>query len=374
VAAIVLVAVLGALEASAHAAGTPIAQVPAATPLSGGEGWLVWSAPVPGGYALMGYHDGRVERLPVPLRSQPFDAAVGTSASRGPVVTFSRCTRVPRLVPVGAGDGSGGELVEPETAVGCRIRVLDLTSEREEAPPIPLPRGASDTSPSMYNGTVAFARHAPAHGDVWQVMRWSPGRPRRVVTLPHGRVPTCPELPHGCKRPAHATIAALSSDGAIVTFLWELPFGAEGIVGEGAWELRVDRVDGSASALAAGGFGHEACTAPTMGSHELEYIWPEPPIADAREALFPELYAFSCFQGFASVLGSHGAAPGRGGLGKLEAVALAVTRDEGSLYGIVPPPAESDNPSCSSAKPCAVERLQAPAMRREPNAPFAPFQ
>src|SRR5262249_32912760 len=91
VAAIALVATLGALEARAQAAAMPIAQVPAATPLSGGDGWIVWSVRAPGGWTLDGYHDGAVRPLPVAARPQPFDASVGTEATGAPVVVFSRC-------------------------------------------------------------------------------------------------------------------------------------------------------------------------------------------------------------------------------------------------------------------------------------------
>jgi len=47
-AAVVLVVAIGVLEVNAHAASAPIAQVSAATPLSGGHGWLVWGAPATG--------------------------------------------------------------------------------------------------------------------------------------------------------------------------------------------------------------------------------------------------------------------------------------------------------------------------------------
>jgi len=351
--------------------------VTAATPLSGGGGWLVWSAPVPGGYALMGYHDGTVRKLPPPTRPQPFDAEVGSAAGGTAVVTYSRCARVPRMRGVGEQAGAGGALLEPQTGRGCRVRVLDLETGTERSPPIPVARGASDTTPSMWKGTVTFARHDPRHGDVWQVLSWSPAHPRRLRSLPHGSIPSCPELPRGCTRPAHATVTALSSDGGVVAFMWMLPPGEQGIIGEGAWELRVDRADGSASAIAAWGFGHEECTAGVGNGHELEYVWPEPPIAAGGSALLPELYAFSCSTGFASVLESHGPAPGRGRLGKLETVSLALARDEGRLYGLVPsvPRAvEGDSPRCAAAAPCWIEQVRAPALKLESRAPSVPFQ
>jgi hypothetical protein len=364
-------------EPAAGAAGSPLATVDAATPLSAGNGWLVWSAPEGRQWTLMAYHSGSVVRLPVSPRPQPFDASVGTDVAGRPVVTFSRCARTPRMRTVGEQGGGGGALLEPASGAGCRIRVLELTDGAEIKPPIPAPPGVSDTTPSIWHGQIAFARHAPSHGGVWQVESWSPSARNRLKVLPHGRIPSCPEMPHGCTQKAHGMVAALQRDGAIVTFLWVLPWPQQGLVGEGAWEVRVDRADGSRTALAAGDFGHEACTAPVLGPHELEYVWPEQPIAAGATALFPELDAFSCFQGFASVLGTHGATPGYASSGKLEVLTLAVARDEGQLYGLIPArnaATGGDSPGCSAAEPCAIETLATPALRREPRLPFVPFQ
>jgi hypothetical protein len=362
---------------AAGAAGPPLATVDAATPLSAGNGWLVWSAPEGRQWTLMAYHAGSVIRLPVSPRAQPFDASVGTDVAGLPVVTFSRCARTPRMGTVGEQGGGGGALLVPASGAGCRIRVLELTDGAEIKPPIPAPPGVSDTTPSIWHGQIAFARHSPSHGDVWQIESWSPSARNRLKTLPHGRIPSCPEEPHGCTQKAHGMVAALQRDGAIVTFLWVLPWPQQGLVGEGAWEVRVDRADGSRAALAAGGFGHEACTAPVLGPHELEYVWPLPPIAAGNDALFGELLGFSCFHGFASLLVSHSAQPGFATEGKLQATALALADDRGQLYGLIPArnaATDGDSPGCSAAEPCAIERLTTPALRRDPRLPFVPFQ
>jgi hypothetical protein len=290
-------------------------------------------------------------------------------------VTFSRCRRAPRMRTVGEQGGPGGALVEPQSGAGCRVHVLELSDGIETAPPIPAPRGASDTSPSMWHGQITFARRSPAHGEVWQILTWTPGAHARLRTLPHGRIPACPET-HGCKRAAQGTVAALDRDGALVTFLWEVP-GGEGVVGEGAWELRVDRSDGSRATLMDGGFGHEACTGSGARPHELEYVWPQAPIADGGVALFGELYAFTCFDSFASVLGSHGTSRGPASLGKLERITLATALDGGTLYGLVPAGGArvgADSPGCDAAAPCSIEALATPPLRREKHVPFVPFQ
>ncbi|HUB72776.1 MAG TPA: hypothetical protein VL979_01915 [Solirubrobacteraceae bacterium] len=310
-------------------------------------------------------------KLPVASRPQPFDATVGTDARGAPVVVFSRCRRTPRMVLPDGESQAGGTLLEAQTGAGCRIRMLGLDGGGETAVPIPAARMVSDTTPSIWRGAVTFARRAPGHGNVWQVMSWSPRAPRRLETLPHGRVPSCPQDRHGCRRPAHGVVEALDRDRRLVTFVWAVE--GQGVVGEGAWEVRVDRASGSGDALAQGGFGHEACTSQGPG---LEYVWPEPPIAAGSQALFPDLYAYDCFHRYASVLGSHGTAPGDARIGKLASVALAVADDDGQLYGLVPSVlfGGSDVPLCSASAPCAIEPLAAPRMRRQAKPPFVPFR
>ncbi len=359
-------------------AAAPIAVVSAATPLSGGNGWLVWSEPEGAGYVLMGFHRGIVSRLPVAPRPQPFDADVGSDSSGRPVVTFSRCPRTPRPTAV-SGESAGGELVQPLTGSGCRIHVLELDSATESVPAIPAPRGASDTTPSMWRGTVTFGRHSPARGKVMQVLSWSARAPRRLRTLPHGRIPApCVSRERRCREQPEGLVEALDSDGSIVTFLWQVWGGGAGI--DGGEEVRVDRAGGGGAAPAEGLLGHEVCTGP-LGKgheHELESINPEPPFASGRRAVFGDLYVFSCFHGFETFLTTHGAPPGPASRGKLGAIALTVAEDEGRLYGLVPPAGEEqathDGPYCDAASPCAIEPLAAPALRRDPRPPFVPFQ
>jgi hypothetical protein len=114
-----------------------------------------------------------------------------------------------------------------------------------------------------------------------------------------------------------------------------------------------------------------------LGPHELEYVWPLPPIAAGNDALFGELLGFSCFHGFASLLVSHSAQPGFAIEGKLPATALALADDRGQLYGLIPArnaATGGDSPGCSAAEPCAIETLATPALRRDPRLPFVPFQ
>jgi hypothetical protein len=367
--------VCGALASSVAAApsASALASVTAETPISAGGGWLLWSVPVSGGWGLEAFHEGRTEPLPVAPRPQPFDASVGTDAHGAAVATFSRCHHTPTMRDVGETQALGGSLVEPQSGAGCRIHVLELASGRESQPPIPDPAGASDTTPSMWRGSVVFARKAPGHGDVWQVMLWSPVHPRSLATLRHGAIPPrCPAERDGCRvRPAHGEVEALDRDGGLVTFLWAES--GPGVFGEGAWEVRVDNLATGRSSLAAAGFGHEACTGPPIG---LEYIWPEAPVAAGHLALFPQLQGYACFKRFASVLDSYQPGAKHASSGDLADITLGLANEGSVIYGLVPPPAEpgADSPSCSVAAPCTLEQLTEPLLSAETGTPMPPFE
>jgi hypothetical protein len=354
--------VLAAPGGAEPASATPavIASVTAETPISAGDGWLVWSVPAPGGWALDAYHQGNVSQLPVATRSEPFDASVGTDQAGAPVVVFSRCMRTPEMSDTGSSEVKGGTLLEPHTGAGCRIHMLLLGGTHESRLAIPDPAGASDTTPSMWHGELAFARHAPGHGPVWQVMSWSQRSPRHVLTLRHGAIPVHCEDGRPCKHPAQGEVQALSRDGQIVSFLWHLE--GEGVFGEGAWELRVDRLAGGASSLAASGFGHEACTSP-LAPGELEYVWPEPPVASGRTVLSTQLDGFDCFSGFGATLESYVPGTIHARIGTLAETVLAFAKDGSTLYGLVPgpAPADADSPSCAPDDPCSLERIALPS-------------
>jgi hypothetical protein len=372
--ALVAALTLGPLASSAYAASRveAVASLSAETPISAGDGWLVWSVPVSGGWGLQALHAGKVETLPVASRPQPFDASVGTDAHDAPVLTFSRCTRTPRMRDVGIAEG-GGSLLQPDTGEGCRIYLLELADGRERRLAIPYPPGASDTTPSMWHGSVAFARKAPGHGDVWQVMAWSSSHPRVVRTLRHGAIPTkCGPVRGGCgAQPDHGEVESLDRDGALVTFLWAEE--GPGVLGEGAWELRVDDLANGRSSLAAVGIGHEACTGPQEG---LEYVWPETPVADGRRVLFSTLEGYSCFKSFSSELGEYRVGGGRMVSGVLLDTVLEIAQDGEVTYGVVAPPAANgeDSPRCSVAAPCVLEQITPPTtLRARASVPTPPF-
>lgn len=206
----------------------------------------------------------------------------------------------------------GGILLEPQTGSGCRIYMLHLESGRERRLALPAPSGASDTTPSIWHGRVTFARRAPRHGNIWQVLTWSQARPRVVTTLRHGAIPTRCERTRACEqrscerrhscseggvgadsRPLAGRILALASDKDLVTFLWQVQ--GPGVVGEAATEVRVDDLRTARSSLANAEVIGEVCTRPP-GPPENGYT--EPPIASGTTAPLSELLIVGCFEEF----------------------------------------------------------------------------
>jgi hypothetical protein len=166
-------------------------------------------------------------------------------------------------------------------------------------------------------------------------------------------------------------VQALNRNGAVVTFLWAVE--GSGVVGQGGgWEVRVDDLASGRSSLAEAGFGHEACTAPVTG---LESVTPEPPLADGRLVLFPQLETFSCFRSFGSALGSYRVGDKRSSSGQLPATVLGLAKDGRVIYGLVPPPAPpgADSPGCSAAAPCKLERIAPPKLTPNRFTPVPPF-
>lgn len=346
----------------------PIASLSTNVPISAGQGWLVWSVPVAGGWGLNAYHLGQISPLPVAPRPQPFDVSVGTSADGAPVATFSRCLHTPAISEAGQ--------IEPDSGSGCRIYMLALGSGRESRLPIPAPHGVSDTTPSMWLGTVAFARKSPAHREIQQVMLWSPHHPHMLTTLRHGAVPShCPEMRHGCAseplRPQQGSVTALSGNGKVITYLWLVS--GPGIIGEGAWEVRLDDLATGRSSPAATGSGSEACTG-SMGG--IENTHPGAPLANGVGVIFPllDIYGY-CYRKFVSLLvGLRYSAPNPTS-GELPGNVLAIARNGSTVYALtVKNPTASSVPTCSNEHPCALETITLPPLTKREPKPVPPFQ
>jgi hypothetical protein len=137
------------------ASGVVVAQVPGATGLTAYAGHVVWSQPDPatGRWRLMQWHDGRVTRLAVGSRRVSFDADAGPDARGHPVVVYSRCRHEPPYVYYTAPDwslASGCDLYETSLVHGTTQRIRAVST-----------RAASETTPSIWRGSIAFARRGP---------------------------------------------------------------------------------------------------------------------------------------------------------------------------------------------------------------------
>ena len=331
---------------------TVIAPISADVPISAGGGWLIWSVRVKGGWGLEAYHDGTLTTLPVSSRAQPFDVNVGTDLRGAPVALFSRCAWTPEMSTVGSGEvGSGGAMLIPSSGSGCRLRMLELKSGVERSVPVPHPSDTSDTTPSMWRGEVAFARKTPGHGDVSQILLWSPRHPHALRSLPNGAVFTnCGD--RTCVEPFHGEVQALDFDGRVVTFLWSVE--GPGVFGDGGWEVRVDDLTSAVSKRAALGYVVEACVG--FGGIELERF--EAPIAVGQGALFSELQRFGCYARFRSLLYRYRAGSVHPKSEIISGFVLGLAKDGDTLYALsAPPPGAQSNPSCSSAAPCMLEQV-----------------
>ncbi len=172
--------------------------------------------------------------------------------------------------------------------------------------------------------------------------------------------------------PAHGEVQALNRDASIVAFMWRVE--GPGVIGEGAWEIRVNDLASGRSSRADGGFGHEACTAPREPT-ELEYLKPvAPPIVTGNEVLFPQLETFGCFASFASRLDAYTPDATVARYAPIP-TSLALAADGTTLYALLPqePLVEAeDSPQCSTKAPCSLERIAQPHYTRtEPV--FQPF-
>jgi hypothetical protein len=261
-----VVAMLTVLSApgAAGAAARDLGPVTNDSALSAHGGWVVWSELQPDGrWHLVGWHGGTRAGPFVASRGVPFDADVGSDAHGHAVVTYSRCAadavQPPNYASV-AGYASPNGLPRQSLARGCHLRVLELTSGRERALAVDRPHGASDTTPSMWRGDVAFARMSRG-ATVAQVLLWR-RRSGRLTRLTHGLVPRtgCPPGV-GCAAPVvpRGEVQQLDLGASGVAFVWDYLPAVTG-AGDG-WELRVDNLRTGTSHNYDRGYQSGACGA-----------------------------------------------------------------------------------------------------------------
>jgi hypothetical protein len=245
VAAAVCLLLSGPAPSSAALTGRPVAQLPNAAPqLTSYGGYVVFSQlNAAGRWQLMAWHDGTISTLAVPERTIPFDANAGPSATGTPAVVFSKCTREPpavvRLPELQAQPPDWAK------AAGCHVYELALPDGKPR-----LVRGiytarASDSTPSIWRGDIAFARIRNGQRAPSLYVWGHRGRRLRLV----GAGPSaCPALSAAfdrafCRHP-HAGLSAwveeMSLDSHALAYQWRLPENSEDPFGSPYAEIRID--------------------------------------------------------------------------------------------------------------------------------------
>ena len=250
-------ATLALFAGGAGASERVLAPVGNDSALSAYGGWVVWSEfTASGRWALTGWHDGRTLRLPVATREVPFDADVGPDLHGTPVITYSRCDQEPLG---GSGFVSPNGLPVWSQAGGCRIYELNPATGRTRRLHVPGERGDSDTTPSRWRGSLAFARTRD-NAQESRVLIWSL-RSGRLRQLRRG------DFPRGCGSTAGCSandpvgaVQQLDLGARVAAFLWQVQAPAVSGVGPG-WELFSDTLSDGRRALLASGASSGTCGA-----------------------------------------------------------------------------------------------------------------
>jgi hypothetical protein len=136
--ALSLATVAAAIAPSVAVADSDISHDPTATGVSAFGGALVWSRKTTSGrHRLVQLVDGAVRDAPVAPAAHPFQADLGPGRRGGVVAVYSRCR-----ANLGA----------------CDVFQLDLESGVERRVPAASRHACSETAPSVWKGTLAFAR------------------------------------------------------------------------------------------------------------------------------------------------------------------------------------------------------------------------
>ena len=280
-----------------------LAPAPDSTAITAYGGHVVLSKrdPQTGMWALVRWHAGIVDVLPVAQRSVPFDADAGPGRDGMPVVVYSRCRQEPAL--------TAGLAPTPDwqTARGCDVYELALTGTPAERKLTAVSSASqSETTPSTWRGGVAFVRHADG-AFVPRVLYLAPGA-KRLRTLGGGSVQICSQAAYCGFAQRHDGVDQLDLGPARAAYVWRMTGGA--VYGTGlVWELRaVALIAGARSVLLDAGLISGTCgfslpSAPNAARSPIAYL-------DAGSDCDVSATSFATVD---PVTGVHGAAPTPGG-------------------------------------------------------------
>jgi hypothetical protein len=262
---------VGASVGGAAPSSIPLVKLPhAARKLTAYGGYVVFSQYDPSArdWRLMVWRAGSIKALAVPVRGIPFDAGAGPDANGRPAVVYSRCAQDPP-------PPAPFELLKSEDpgrpdwarARGCRIYELSLPNGSPVLVKAIRAPGASDSTPAIWNGDIAFGRLA-AGSHIARIYLWHHHSGTRLDRLGGGRGPSClsakaahpagkaAQLPPGLPRPPDADqgrcesnaggppsawVAGMSLDGGALAYEWFAEVAGPLFGLEGAQpEIRID--------------------------------------------------------------------------------------------------------------------------------------
>lgn len=270
----------------ATAATETVATLDRPAPVSAYAGRVLWSRydATADRYRLVTRFAGQVSEVPVAPRAVPFDADLGPDARGATVAVYSRCRTDPP-------DYDGPATALYGKGKGCDLYRFDFATGRESAITSANARDASEFWPTIWKGTLAFARTYDAKPDYPYIYTRPvsgranstrmPGGPRRVCTRDRRTGAT------SCSDDRLSRPTALELYGRRLGFGWTYAGRSEGL----ANEIRLDTIGGGHARLAIAGSG---------GLTQTDVDWP----AFSGGAMF---WSLQCF-------GDPGGCPGRYGL------------------------------------------------------------
>jgi hypothetical protein len=240
---ILLGLLVGASVGASAPSSLPLIRLPhAAQRLTAYDGYVVFSQYEPNArdWHLMVWHGGSIKALAVPVRRMPFDAGAGPDANGRPAVVYSRCAQDPP-------PPAPFELVKSEDpgqpdwarARGCRIYELSLPNGSPAPVSVIRAPGASDSTPAIWKGDIAFGRLA-AGSHVARIYLWRHSE-NRLVRLGGGPGPSCMPCESNAGGRLSAWVAGMSLGGGALGYEWFAEVAGPLFGLEGAQpEIRID--------------------------------------------------------------------------------------------------------------------------------------
>jgi hypothetical protein len=305
----VLAALLGSLAVAAPAAAQDVAKLDRSSPIAAYGGRLLWSAfqPDTGTWALVTRVGGVTSALPVARRSVPFDADLGPGPTGSVVAVYSRCATEVSF-------GSGGPSLYGRGR-GCDLFMFDFTAGSETRIASANAPDASEFWPTIWRGTLAFARTYDHKRDYPYLYTRPLAAGARSTRQPGGPRSGCATCNDRLSRPI-----ALDLYGKRLGFAWQFVGHGEGL----DTDIRMDTIGGGHVRVAHQNGG---------GLTSVQPSWP----AFENGRLY---WSIGCF-------GDEGGCPGRYGLrryristGMIERAAgpravMSHDRDQGTTWLLV---------------------------------------